>query len=56
MKLILRALLKTLSTKLLMEVAIFTIIRLSDKNLIQKEDVLRALGNKLDCNVTVKSV
>ena len=56
MKLILRALLKTLSTRLLMEVAIFTIIRLSDKNLIQKEDVLRALGSQLDCNVKVESI
>ena len=55
MKLVLRALLKTLSSNLLMEVAVFTIIRLSDKNLIKKEDVLQALGGHLDCNVVVES-
>ena len=54
MKLILRTLLKTMSSKLLMEVIMIAIDRMSKKDWIEQEEILRAIGTNVGCKVEIK--
>ena len=54
MKLILRTLLKTMSSKLLMEVIMIAIERMSKKEWIDQEDILKAIGINVGCKVEIE--
>lgn len=54
MKLILRTLLKSLSSKLLMEVIMIAIDRMSKNGLIEREEILKVIGTNVGCKVEIE--
>ena len=54
MKLILRTLLKSMSSKLLMEVIMIAIDRMSKKEWIKQEEILKAIGTNVGCKVEIE--
>lgn len=54
MKLVLRTLLKSLSSKLLMDVIMIAVEYTKKKEWIKDEDILKAIGTNLDCKIKVE--
>ena len=54
MKLILRTLFKKMSSKLLMEVTMIAIDRMSKKDWIEREEILKAIGTNVGCKVEIE--
>lgn len=54
MKIVLRALLKSLSSKLLMDVIMIAVEYSKKKEWVSDEDIIKAIGSNLNCKVNVE--